>query len=242
MFILTWNSVWIGLFFTTITWLLAIILVIIYVLPRLHFLYSIKMRHTATTPLSSVTILFIFYSLVFLVYINWQSPNLILWFNHFIFVNLQLKLLCVVLLLCAFTLLLLTSLMSSLNKDTTDFLLVLLNLFYWVGLLFFATNLFTFIFLIEILTILLFLLLPVSYLFNNDKTVMIINSYNSNNLIYVKLIDTLLFFYWLSYLTSIFVFLILFFVYSTFYTLEFTYINTIFMLFFVTQNSILFWN
>jgi len=102
------------------------------------------------------------------------------------------------------------------NKQTYDFIIIIFNFFYWIFFLFLSNNLFTFIFFIEILSTLIFVLLINStfstvYFYNNlDHN---LHSYFSNSTP-VFFLQTLMYFFWISLITSLnlFFFLVLFYI------------------------------
>ena len=145
-----------------------------------------------------------------------SGPISSIWHSHLIVTNLQLKFQFFI-----FFIFLLTTIPYLLsvifyNQTTFDFLLTIINLFLWVSLLYFSSNLFTIIFFLEILSAAVMLFTSASYFFSNlnfKKINLSSNNYLNLNLPYYQT-SSLIFFFWVSFLASVSLFFyLLFFIY-----------------------------
>lgn len=165
--------------------------------------------------------------LTILINYSWTSPLISIWFGHLIFSSLQFK---VTYLLSFIFILVWVAYSSSFyysSQEVYDYTIVTYSFLYWLILLFYSNNIFTVIFFIEILSTLINLLLITSvfsstYFYNNLS--LSSHSYFSQSTPF-SFLQTLLFFFWISLVGSLnlFIFLVLFYVkFLTFdwYTLE----------------------
>lgn len=116
------------------------------------------------------------------------------------------------------------------GTDTYDYILTIHFLLFWILLLFYSTNLFSFIFFIEILSLLVLMVLVTS----TFSTAYFYNITNYSNHSYFQqslpfaFLQTLLFFFWVSLIGSLnlFIFLILF--YAKFLTFDWYLLENVF--------------
>lgn len=168
--------------------------------------------------------------LLFFINFAWTSPVIVAWFGHLIFTAFQLKMTYVVaiwfgLIWVAY----LTTFYFS-SQEIYDYSIVTYSFFFWMILLFYSNNIFTVIFFIEILSTLITLLLITSifsstYFYNNLNLVK--HAYFAQSTPFA-LLQTLMFFFWISLVSSLnlFVFLILF--YLHFLTFDWFLLEAIF--------------
>ena len=152
--------------------------------------------------------------LVFLIHVTWVGPVIISWFGHLGFSYFQFKITYVLFFLFTTYMIAFSFSIHFSSLYVYDFSLIILNFCFWTWLTFFSNNLFTFIFFIEILSTLIMLMLTTStfsatYFYNtNDLTHHNYFHYSTP----VTFMQTLLFFFWITLLSSLllFVFMILF--------------------------------
>jgi hypothetical protein len=183
-------------------------------------------------------IVFYMFSYVLLLILIIYGPISSLWYSHLIVDNLQFKINLAVIFLFLLILYLLNLNIVYISTNIYDFLIVFINLFFWIYLLFYANNLFTIIFFFEILAVLIMLLSSSSLFYNNlylKKINFFNNLYTSNNLPFYQ-VASLIYFFWISFISSVNLFFyLLFFIY---------YFNTIdlFFLEFVVNYLKIFFN
>lgn len=161
--------------------------------------------------LSNITITLSYILLIFLSVRGFETS---FWYSHITFSSFQLKIIYLILLSYFLTLSLLLRLSLSLSDDKLDFILSTTNLFYWIMFIFMTNNLFTFIFIVEILSISVMLLNTTSIFYENNLNQK--SNFSNNyafflNLPYFK-VNSLLLYFWVSFIasTNLFIFLYLY--------------------------------
>lgn len=170
------------------------------------------------------------FSLYFLCILGITGPVSSIWHSHLIITNLQLKfqffILVVFLLICY---LYLNSTLFY-NQSSFDFLLTIINLFIWINLMFFSSNLFTIVFFLEILSAAIMLFTSSSFYYSNINFKKF--NYSSNNYLTLNLpyyqTSSLLFFFWTSFLASVSLFFYLLFFIYYFNTLDLFFLEYLF--------------
>lgn len=166
---------------------------------------------------------------LFLLTFSWVSITVNMWFGQIVMSSMQRN----VTLLCVSSFGLVYYIYSTNiiynTKDVYDFILVLFNTLIWTFLVFYSNNLFVVIFFIEILTGLTTLILITSA-FSSTYNYQVWNFSKSlyfNSILPKNTLDTLIFFFWMSLISSLllFVFLILF--YTHMFTFEFSLVEVI---------------
>ena len=243
MFFLTFSNVWSFTFFFTISYVILITSLIIYLLPVINsqLKYSLSKNKTYFTITSSSDMFLIFLIpilVILMVNISWMSPNISIWFGHAVFTNFQMKILLLlnfsfILFLWVFTH---TTYYSS--KEIYDFVITTFSFFYWIFLLFCSNSIFATIFVIEVLSTLI-LLLIVTSTFSSTYF------YRNTNLSYGHLfqqttpfsyIQSILFFFWVSLISSLNLFLFCLFMYIKLLTFDWYLIEHIFN-YIISNNS-----
>ena len=216
---LYFSSVWALCYFSHLAYILFAFSVLVYLLPNmLQFLNSNHSnRDTKFVSIEGqdmwkllITPLF----LLFMLHTTWSGPALTAWFGHIVFSTMQFKVTYLLFFFFASYLLSLTLTTHFSSTNVYDFALVTFNFFIWVWLTFFSNNLFTFIFFIELLSASVTLLLVTS----TFSSTHFYNSLSFSKHSYFQsstptaLLQTLLFFFWITLVSSLmlFVFLILF--------------------------------
>ena len=173
--------------------------------------------------------------LIFLIVFSWSSPIITSWFNNLFFSSLQLKMSYLVILFFIFTTVIISSSVYFNSKEIYDFYLILFNFFLWVFFLFYSNNFFVVIFFLEIISTLIFLLLITStfsttYFYNNLN----LNTYNYfHNSTPFFFIQMLLFFFWISLISSLNLFMSLILFYLKFLTFDWYFFE--FLFFYITS-------
>jgi len=167
--------------------------------------------------------------IIFLITMSWISVTNNMWFGHITMSTLQkhTTLLCVAsfgLVCYVYS----TTLIYN-TRDVYDFVTVLFNTLVWIFFLFYSNNFFTVIFFIEILTGLTTLFLITSSfsstynykLWDFSKSIYFSSTLPKNTL------DTLIFFFWMSLLSSLLLFIFMIFFYTHLFTFEFSLVEVI---------------
>jgi len=175
---------------------------------------------------------FLYTPLILLVIVSWAwvGPELTAWFGHIIFTSFQYKLFYLI----TFSFFLVWAVYIAsfyfTSQEVYDYTIVTYCFFLWLFLLFTANNIFTVIFFIEVLSALVTLTLITSvfsstYFYNNLNftSTLYFNNGTPN-----AFLQTLLFFFWISLVSSLnlFVFLTLF--YMHFLTFDWFLVESIF--------------
>jgi hypothetical protein len=180
------------------------------------------------------------YILFLLTNLIWSSSVLSVWFGHITLTLYTSKIIYLILLvfLTVILVLLTTSYFSS--KEIYDYFLTLFNFFYWIVLLFLSNSIFTLIFIIEVLSTLIFLLIITS-VYSTSFFYKTTNTYKSHffeqNTPF-SYIQSLLFFFWISLISSLNLFLFLIFLFFKCFTLDWYLLEHIF--FYLTTVSTIF--
>lgn len=223
-------------FFFILTYTTLVFSLLIYLIPitsnTSNVVFSSGLRNNFYMISGLEVGLFLFTPLIifFTINLTFFSPTITAWFGHIIFGSFQSKMLYLVLFI--FYLLLLLFLSSSYfsSSEIYDFLIAKLNTYYWVLFLFFSNSLFTVIFVIEVLSTLVFLLITTSvfstaFFYKNisfDSKIFLQNSTP------FSFIQALLFYFWVSLLSSLNLFVFLIFFYNNVLTLDWFLLEHVF--------------
>ena len=166
--------------------------------------------------------------LVFLIF-TWTSPIVTSWFGHIVFSHFQYSITFSILFSFFVTwYVYLTSFVFN-SKDVYDYIIGVYNFLIWTIVLFYANNTFTIIFVIETLSILTTLVLitsPISSLyFSNPKDLH--STLYFSSLTPHTFLNTLIFFFWMSLVSSLLLFIFLIFFYTRFLTFDFVLVESI---------------
>jgi hypothetical protein len=167
--------------------------------------------------------------IMFLLTFSWVSLTVNMWFGQIVMSTMQrnLTLLCV----SSFGLVYYiynTNIIYN-TKDVYDFIITLFNTLIWTFLLFYSNNLFVVIFFIEILTGLTTLILITSA-FSSTYNYQVWNFSKSlyfNSILPKSTLDTLIFFFWMSLISSLLLFIFMIFFYTHLLTFEFNLIEVV---------------
>lgn len=168
--------------------------------------------------------------LILCVNFAWTSPVVVAWFGHLIFTSFQLKMTYFVTVCFGFVWITYLTTFYFASQEVYDYSIVTYSFFFWMMLLFFSNNIFTVIFFIEVLSTLITLLLITSvfsstYFYNNLNLSK--HAYFAQSTPFA-LLQTLMFFFWISLISSLnlFVFLVLF--YLHFLTFDWFLLEAVF--------------
>ena len=231
------SNVWNFSIFLPMTYFVFLISLTLYLLPL--FYNSVSKNTFFIISLTESFSLFLIPCFSFLIIFTlWSSYSISLWFGHVVYTSFQYK----ITLFIVFTFLLFTFLYSSVSylssREIFDFLITQFNFLYWTILLFYANSFFTVIFVIEILSTLIFLLMLTSifsscfFYRNLDFSS---HSFFESSTPHT-FIQSILFFFWVSLLASLNLFLFIIFLYDKIFSFDWYLIEHIF-LYFVSVSS-----
>ena len=232
---LTHSTLWTISYLSIIIYTIFLIAAILYILSNANlYLASTASKNVSTFSLMTgfdfKSLLTAPLFLLLLLNFSWTGPATLTWFSHLIFGSLQLKLFYLVTFFfsCSTYLFLSNAYYSS--QNIYDYTITLYNFYLWTFLIFFSNNVFTFIFFLEVISVLINLLIVTStfsslYFYNNASLTRA--NYFQNSLPN-SFLQTLLFFFWVSLLSALNLFVVLIFMYLKFLTFDWFLIETIF--------------
>jgi hypothetical protein len=152
-----------------------------------------------------------------------KSFNLVNWWNHFKFNNFSINIVLIILFLNVLYLFILNSTQFNIESYKYDFFFALLNLSIFLVLIFFTNTLFSFFFLLEVNSVIVFFKFLMSktwYKDLNKSSINLKNQYNSKTFI-----NMLFFQFWTAFFSSVlFVYVIIFLLFS-FGSTEWIFLN-----------------
>ena len=239
---ITYNSVWVLTYFSYVVYIFFIISTLLYILSNLPA-YVVVNNFTVNTPFISyngtdlLKLLLTPILLLLVVHTTWIGPSLTAWFGHLLFSSFQFKLTYVLYSFFFTYLIVLLSTHHASSLNFFDFVVTLLNFFMWVWVLSFSSNVFTFIFFLELLSAAVTLLLVTStfssyHFYNNISFTQYSYFQTSTPTSYLQ---TLMFFFWITLFASLALFLFLITFYLKFFTFDFSLVSSIFT--FLVVNS-----
>jgi hypothetical protein len=168
--------------------------------------------------------------LFILVLYLWNLPSASAWFGHIIFTGYQLK--ASFLLSFLFFSVLASLLMSSYltSREIYDYIIVLFNFFYWIVLLFSSNSILTSIFIIEVISAVIFLLIVTStfssvYFYRNLNFTF--GNLFQNSTPYTFL-QSLIYYFWISLISALNLFLFILLMYLKLHSLDWFTVEHIF--------------
>ena len=239
---IAYNSVWSLTYFSYVVYTFFLISALLYTLSNLPAYVAINNFSSATpfisyngTDFLKLVLTPVFF--ILLVHVTWAGPSLTAWFGHIIFSNFQFKLTYVLYLFFLSYIIVLLSTHHASSLNFFDFIATVLNFFMWVWILSFSSNIFTFIFFLELLSAVVTLLLVTStfssYHFYNNI------SFTHHSYFQITTptayLQTLMFFFWITLFASLALFLFLITFYLKFFTFDFSLISSVFT--FLVVNS-----
>ena len=161
---------------------------------------------------------------------TWSGPALTAWFGHIVFSDFQFKFTYVTYFFFSTYLLVFLSSSHASSINFFDYLNTTVHFFTWLWLMTFSNNLFTFIFFLELLSALITLLLVSSafssYHFYNNLSFTKHAHFNLSTP--TAFLQTLMFFFWVTLLSSLTLFVFLLTFYLKFFSFDFTLITIVF--------------
>jgi len=236
MFLMTSSSIWSICVFAPTIYAVIVLSLILYTLPLLSATSNFSTNSNNTTTFSFMVGNYIanlvsFTLLILLLNTTaWSSPDLTAWFGHIIFSSFQLKSQFVIFASFVLVVYLLFSVSYFSSREIYDFTITIVNMYYWVSLLFATNSIITMIFVIEVQSALLFLLLVTSsfssafYYRNSD-----LSSYNFfANSLPATFIQSIMYFFWISLVGSLNLFLFTIFLYQKLFSFDWFLLEHIF--------------
>ena len=232
----TSNLVWSTFYFSGSVYLLLFITVVLYLIPNLPLFVSSTYSKTSsgfssTDGISVTKLLLTPLFLLALLHFSWCGPTVTAWFDHIVFSNLQFKITLFLIFFFSTYLLVLTNTSHFSSLLLYDFTSTTFNFFVWLWVLFFSNNLFTFIFFLELLSVLVALLVITSTFssahFYNNLSFSSHTYFQSS--VPTSLLQTLMFFFWITLVASLSLFIFLTLFYTKVLTFEWTTIDVVFL-------------
>jgi len=236
MIFITFSSLWSFTFFFLTSYIILLISVLVYLLPILGktlFFSNVQVRShfrfigTFDFFWISVTPVILILLLAWV----WVSPTFTVWFGQLVVGSFQLKLLYFLLFNFFIYLVVFNSTHYFTSTEVFDYVIVLYHLFYWVYFLFLANSVFTVIFIIEVINVLVFLLVT-STTFSSTffyKSLGLNYSHNLTLNTPHTYIQALLYLFWISLVSSLGIFLFLIFFYFTTLTFDWVLVEYVFL-------------
>jgi len=232
MFFLTISNIWNFSIFLPLTYFTFFISLSLYIIP-LFFTNTSKNSFFFISLNESFYLIFLSCISILILFNFWSSHSLSLWFGHIIFSSFQYKITIFIL----FTFILFTFMYCSVSylssREVFDFLITQFNFLYWIIILFYANSIFTVVFIIEILSTLIFLLMLTSvfsscfFYRNLDFSS---HSFFESSTPYT-FIQSILFFFWVSLLASLNLFLFIIFLHDKLFSFDWYLIEHVFLYF-----------
>ena len=239
MFLLTWSHIWIFSYFFIMTYVVLIFSIFLYIVPILSTTTNSRSRPLLNTSFyiisGSEVFSFLIIPLACLLLLNffWSSCSLSLWFGHVIFTSFQYKFVYFLLLFFSLVLLMISSLTYFSSSEIYDFFITKYNFMYWIILIFMTNSFFTVIFIIEVLSTLVFLLLTTSTFsstFFYKNTNFDSKFFLQSSLPYTFL-NSIIFLFWVSLLSSLNLFIFLIYIALNLMTFDWFLLEHVFLYF-----------
>lgn len=238
MFFLTYSNLWSFSFFIFLTYSTLIVSLLTYMMPILNspLKYTVSKNKSEFTMVNSADMLYVFITPIICLLVNlllWSAPATSAWFGHIVISSFQVKLTFAVILNFTMILLVTSSTVYFTSREIYDYTITTFNFFYWIVLIFYSNTIFTSIFVIEVLSTLIFLLLITSTFSSSFF-------YRNLNLSFGHLfqqstpysyLQSILYFFWVSLLSSLNLFLFCLFFYFKIFTFDWYLMEHIFIYF-----------
>ena len=239
MAFVTFSVLWSFSTFFLLTYLTLVLSILIYLLPIISTNKNKQSNSLDRTNFSFVNaaealpVLVTPYVLLILTITSWTAPATSAWFGHLVITGFQTKMFYLITFSFLLTLLVLVSTTYLSSREIYDYINVTVNMFYWVILLFMANSFLTVVFIIEVLSAALFLLVITSvfsttYFYRNLNLSFGHMMQQSTPYTYLQ---SLLFFFWVSLISSLNLFLFCTLLYVKVLTLDWTLLEYVFIYF-----------
>ena len=169
--------------------------------------------------------------LVFMINVLWVSNSITAWFGNLVFTSFQSKMTFLTIFIFWLVLLVFANVSFFSSNEVYDFLIVKYHFFFWVTMLFFSNSLFSLFFVIEVLSALIFLFLvssTYSTLFFFRNVALEFANFFQNTTPFT-FIHSILFFYWVSLLSSLNLFVFSIFIYKYLVTFDWYLVEYLFL-------------
>lgn len=238
--VISYNSIWAISYLTYLVYVFFIFSICFYLLSNIPtYLFSNQMPFTSLNGLDLMRLVTSFFFFALLLHSSWSGPALVAWFGHIEFSTFQFKFFYVLYFFFAtyLTVFLATHHLSSVN--VFDYTIVVINFFLWVSLVPLSNNIFTFVFFLELISAAITLLLVSSsfssYHFYNNLSFS--KHAYFNNSTPTAFLQTLMFFFWITLVSSLVLFLSILTFYIRYFSFDFNLITTIFTFILFTAST-----
>lgn len=243
MFFITTSSLWSFLYFFILTYSVFIFSILIYLLPiQARFTHlpssSTKTKFSYINSFDLIPVLLTPLFILCLVTLLWSSSVVTAWFGHIIYTPFQSKIFYLLTFTFSLTLIVLSTTSYYSSQEIYDFLISNYSFYYWMFLLFTTNSIFTVIFGIEVLSTLIFLLIITSSYSTNHfyrNLDFSFGNYKQQVFPYTHL-QSLLFFFWMSLITSLSLFIFLLYFYTKVLSFDWFLLEYIFQYIISTQS------
>jgi len=244
MFFITFSSLWSFSFFFVLTYITLILSVISYILPIVtsYTKYTLSKNKSNFSFINGFDLIFVYstpYILLLLLLNIWVAPSISSWFGHIVFTSFQIKISYLIFINFIVSIILFSTTTYFSSREIYDYIIVTFSFCYWIIMLFASNSIFTTIFVIEVLSTLIFLLIITSTF---SSTFFYRNVNLSFGHIFQQTtpyayLQSILYFFWISLISSLNLFLFFLLLYTKLLTLDWYLMEYIF-LYFIQVNTL----
>jgi hypothetical protein len=238
MMFITFANLWSFSVFFLATYLTLVVSVVTYVLPIISSSskYSTSVSRSSFSFVNAQDLFWVFatpYIILIAAFLVWTGPSLSAWFGHLVYTSFQAKMGALVSASFIMCLAVLTSTTYFSSREIYDYVITTFNFAYWIFILFMVNSVFTTIFVIEVLSALIFLLIITStfstaYFYRNTNLSFGHLFQHSTPFTYLQAV---LFFFWVSLISSLNLFLFCLLFYTKIPTFDWYLVEYIFVYF-----------
>lgn len=218
--------------------------IFLYTIPILSSTTALRFKSLSNTSFyiisGSEATVFLILPVFCLLMINffWSSCSLSIWFGHIVFTSFQYKFIYFILFFFFLLLVMLSSLTYFSSSEIYDFLVTKYNFMYWILMIFMTNSFFTVIFIIEVLSTLVFLLLTTSTFSSTFfyKNVNFDSKFFLQSALPYTFLNSIIFLFWISLLSSLNLFVFLIYIAIHLMTFDWFLLENIF-LYLITTNT-----
>jgi len=243
LFFLTPSIIWSFTYFFTYFYLIVIISISLYALSVIKDInnYNKLKNSSSFNYVTGSDLSYFFFSLLFIFFLinfSWVHQTTAAWFGNLYFTSFQSKIFYLIFFFYSLYVLAATTSFYFSSKEVYEYVITCFNFFIWIIFLFSANSIFTVIFFVEILSTLIFLLLisgvfSTTYYYNNLNLNMF-NYFSLNTPFFF--FQSILYFFWISLISSLNLFLFLILFYLKFLTYDWFFLEFIFF-YYVSTSS-----
>ena len=236
MFFITYSNLWSFSVFLPLTYAVFIFSALFYTLPTLK-----NQTSYTTTKTKSLFLKIDFSDIVFvtctpllvilLTLFLWGSPSSSIWFSHILCTNHTLKMSYWLIFIFSLVNFVLLSTSYLTSREIYDYFIVLYNFLYWILMLFASNTIFTAIFVIEVISAVIFLLIVTStystnYFYRNTSFAFGNLFQNSTPFTFLQ---SLIYYFWISLISALNLFLFILLMYIKVHTLDWFTLEHVFI-------------